>query len=111
MPDVFFPRLVQTEVLFYDAVDISGVQNMVFYFVGGGIKVYLSNDGSTASDNGTYEEVTASILSGISFSHTFSTTGQVLRMRVVLDGGTTMYAPITNDEESDFLWQGQVVRS
>lgn len=111
MPDLLLPRLVQSDVLFYDAVNITGVQNLIFYFSGGGINVFLSNNGSVTEDNGTYEEVTSSILSGIPFSHTFASTGQVLRMRVVIDGGAKLYAPMTNGEESDYLWQGQIVRA
>lgn len=110
MADVFFPRIVQTDVLFYDAVDISGVTGMMFYFRGGGLRIELSNNGGVTSDSGTYEEVTAAILSGVPFAHTFSTTGQVLRMRLILDGGTTLYSPNINGAEQDYLWQGQVVR-
>lgn len=83
---------------------------MKFYFTGGGIRVLFSNDGGISTDNGTYEEYTGTISSGVSFDFSFTTTGQVLRMRVVIDAGAKLYSPQTNQEESDFLWQGIVQR-
>lgn len=110
MPDVFFPRIIQTQLLSYDAINITGVQNAKFYFSGGTIRVFFSNNGSLTADDGTYEEYTGTIASGVPFTFTFTTTGQYLRMRVVLDSGAKLYAPKISESEQDYLWQGTVIR-
>lgn len=103
------PKLLQSQVLFYDDANIASLLFKVYYT--GTIHVLFSNDGSIASDDGTYEEYTGTIVSGTAFTHTFSSTGKVLRMRIYLEPGATLYTPITNNNETDYMYSGTITRA